>query len=50
MSREKIKAYLFDGRRHDIGNRLDYLKTIVRFGLMRDDLGSDLLNYLREIV
>ncbi len=50
MSREKIKAYLFDGKRHDIGNRLDYLKTTIRFGLMRDDLGADLLDYLRTLV
>jgi UTP--glucose-1-phosphate uridylyltransferase len=49
MSREKIKAYLFDGMRHDIGNRLDYLKTTIRFGLQREDLGADLLDYLKGI-
>ena len=29
-------AYKFHGRRHDIGNRLDYLKSTVMFALKRD--------------
>ena len=31
----------FDGTRYDIGNKLDFLKTNVVFGLNRDDLGED---------
>ncbi len=40
----------FDGRRHDIGNRLDFVKTNVRYALRRPDLREDLLAFLREIV
>ena len=37
-------------QRYDIGNKLDFLKTNIEFGLARDDIGPDLAAYLREIV
>lgn len=40
----------FAGKRYDIGNKLDFLKTNIEFGLKRDDIGPDLADYLREIV
>jgi len=40
----------FDGRRHDIGNKLDFLKTNVWYGLKRDDLADDLKKWLIELV
>ncbi len=39
----------FDGVRYDIGNKLDFLKTNISFGLKRDDLGDDLRAFIREI-
>jgi len=39
----------FDGTRYDIGNRLDFLKTNIAFGLRRDDLREPLAEYLRDI-
>jgi UTP--glucose-1-phosphate uridylyltransferase len=39
----------FDGRRYDIGNKLDFLKTNILFGLKRDDLGPELRDFIREI-
>lgn len=39
----------FEGRRHDIGNRLDFIKTNVHYGLKREDLGDDLREYIRQI-
>lgn len=36
------------GRRHDIGNKLDYLKTNVTFGLRRPDLKDKLADFIRE--
>ena len=40
----------FDGKRHDIGNKLDFIKTNVEFGLRRDDIGAELTDYLKQIV
>jgi len=39
----------FRGRRYDIGNRLDFLKTNVVFGLKREDLREEFSAFLREI-
>lgn len=42
-------GFRFDGCRHDIGNKLDFLKTNVLFGLARTDLGPDLRTFIKEI-
>ena len=34
----------------DTGDKLDYLKTVVRFALARDDIGADFKDYLRQQV
>ena len=39
----------FDGRRYDLGNRLDFLKTNLIFGLKRDDLRDGLREFINEI-
>jgi UTP--glucose-1-phosphate uridylyltransferase len=39
----------FDGRRHDIGNKLDFIKTNVTYALARDDLRGDLIAFLNEL-
>ena len=38
----------FEGRRHDIGNKLDYLKTNVTYGLKRKDFGEEFRQWLKE--
>lgn len=37
-----------DGTYHDTGNTLDYMKTAIDFALERDDIGPELLEYLRQ--
>lgn len=44
-----IYGYAFDGRRHDIGNKLDFLKTNVIYGLERSDIGPEFRAFLKEI-
>jgi len=39
----------FDGRRHDIGNRLDFVKTNVSYALARPDLRPEMVAFLREL-
>lgn len=47
---QRIYAHEFEGKRHDIGNRLDYLKTTVEFALKRDDLRDDFVKFLQDEV
>lgn len=39
----------FEGRRFDIGNKLDFLKTNLVYGLKREELGADLAKFVKEI-
>ncbi len=39
----------FDGIRYDIGNKLDFLKTNVIFGLKREDFGDEFKNWLKKL-
>ena len=48
--RENIYAYLIEGRRFDIGNKMDYLKTIVEFALKRKEFEGEFKEYIKEIV
>lgn len=45
---EPVHGVVFRGRRYDTGDRLDYLKAVVRLASEREDLGPDLLDWLRE--
>jgi UTP--glucose-1-phosphate uridylyltransferase len=39
---------VLEGRRHDIGNKLDFLKTNVIYGLARKELGDEFSRFIRE--
>jgi UTP--glucose-1-phosphate uridylyltransferase len=45
-----VYGVVFRGRRYDTGDRLDYLKAVVRLACDRDDLGPDLRAWLGEFV
>jgi UTP--glucose-1-phosphate uridylyltransferase len=45
-----VHGVVFSGRRYDTGDRLDYLKAVVRLATERDDLGPPLRAWLREFV
>ncbi|MCP4399045.1 MAG: UTP--glucose-1-phosphate uridylyltransferase GalU [bacterium] len=47
---EETFAFKFEGKRYDIGNKLDYLITEVEFGVERDDLGYEFRQFLKEFV
>ncbi len=44
-----IYGLKFDGRRFDIGNKLDFLKTNVEYGLAHPDLGADFRQFIKSI-
>lgn len=48
IATEPMHGVVFRGRRYDTGDRLDYLKTLVRLAAEREDLGPPLLDWLRE--
>jgi UTP--glucose-1-phosphate uridylyltransferase len=41
-----VYGFIFRGRRYDTGDKLDYIKAIVRLALQRDDLGPMLEQWL----
>jgi UTP--glucose-1-phosphate uridylyltransferase len=49
LKREKIYGYIFDGKRHDTGDKLGFLKATVEFALKRQDLGGPLRQYLKSL-
>ena len=49
LKKERIYAYVFEGRRHDTGDKLGFLKATVDFALQRDDLGAEFREYLRGL-
>jgi len=46
----KLVAAPIPARRYDTGDKLDYLKANVEFGLKREDLGGQFLEYLKQLV
>ncbi len=49
QSGEKIYGYTFEGKRHDAGDKLGFLKATVEFALKRPDLGKPFAEYLRGL-
>jgi UTP--glucose-1-phosphate uridylyltransferase len=45
-----VHGVVFSGRRYDTGDRLDYLKAVVRLAAEREDLGPQLRPWLRDFV
>jgi UTP--glucose-1-phosphate uridylyltransferase len=45
-----VHGVLFRGRRYDTGDRLDYLRTVVRLAVDREDLGPDFSAWLYQFV
>jgi UTP--glucose-1-phosphate uridylyltransferase len=50
MTQEPLHGLRFDGQRHDIGNKLDFIKANIHFGLLRDDIAPALRSYLKSLV
>ncbi len=46
--REPVMASIIEGVRYDIGNKMDYLKTIVEYGLKRKEFCDPFSEFLRK--
>jgi len=49
LKKEKIYCFTFEGKRHDAGDKLGFLKATVEFALKRDDLGPEFREYLKGL-
>src|SRR5437868_6260158 len=49
LKKEKMYAYVYEGKRHDTGDKLGFLKATVEFALKREDLGEPLREYLKSL-
>src|SRR5579884_4020103 len=49
LKREKMYAYVYEGKRHDTGDKLGFLKASVEFALKRQDLGQEFREYLKTL-
>ncbi len=49
LKREKMYAYVYEGKRHDAGDKLGFLKATIEFALKREDLGGPLKEYMRTL-
>ena len=49
LKKERMYAYVYEGKRHDTGDKLGFLKATVEFALKREDLGGPLREYLKGL-
>jgi len=46
---QAVLSYNFEGTRYDVGDKFGFIKATVDFALQRDDLRSDVMNYLQRL-
>jgi len=49
LQEEKVYGFTFEGKRHDTGNKVGFLKATIEFALKRPDLGDELREYLKNL-
>ena len=47
---ETVHAYIFEGRRYDVGDKQGFLEATVDFALRREDLREEFLHYLKDTI
>jgi UTP--glucose-1-phosphate uridylyltransferase len=45
---ERIYGYVFEGRRYDIGTKLDWMKAHFELTLMREEFRDPLMRFMKE--
>ncbi|MBN2300086.1 MAG: UTP--glucose-1-phosphate uridylyltransferase GalU [Acholeplasmataceae bacterium] len=48
MDEEKVYAYDIEGKRYDVGNKIDYIEAILDFGLQKDELKENLQKLINK--
>lgn len=47
---QRVYAYLFEGTRYDVGDKLGYITTTIDFALQDDELRTSLLHFLENVL
>lgn len=47
---EAVYAYDFEGKRYDVGEKMGFIQTTIEFALQRNELRSNLLDYLSDVL
>jgi UTP--glucose-1-phosphate uridylyltransferase len=50
MQTEAMYAYVFEGRRYDVGDKLGFLQATVEFALKREELKRPFMEYLLDLM
>lgn len=48
MDEESVYALDIEGKRYDVGNKIDYIEAIIDFGLQKEELKEDLKELLKK--
>ena len=49
LEEQAMYGYKFNGKRHDIGNKLDFIKSTIEFALKRPEFKDDVLEYIKSL-
>jgi len=49
LARERLYAHAFEGKRYDLGDKLEWLKTNIEVALMRPEFRKPLLDFLNTV-
>ncbi|MBU3111439.1 UTP--glucose-1-phosphate uridylyltransferase GalU [Clostridium lacusfryxellense] len=49
IDQQEMHAYIFEGRRYDVGDKLGFLEATVEFALKRDELKVPFMEYLQTL-
>ena len=50
LIRDKIYAYVYGGRRYDIGNKLDWIKSNIELSLADERFNNELEKFLQSLI
>lgn len=48
MKNEKVYSHDIEGKRYDVGNKIDYIEAILDFGLQKDEMKEDLQKLINK--
>ncbi|MGG6312879.1 UTP--glucose-1-phosphate uridylyltransferase GalU [Paenibacillus macerans] len=46
---ERVLAYHFEGERHDVGEKLGFIKTTIHYALENPELRDELIKYMKDL-
>ncbi len=49
LKQKKFMAFKYEGTYHDCGNKLNYLKTVIKYALHDKVIGAELKKYIQEL-